>query len=64
MTNKPMTRIINTHTHGDHTGSNGFFGADVESIVQENTKANMAKMDEFKGDKRQVPARSGPTRTS
>jgi cyclase len=51
VTNKPITRIINTHTHGDHTGSNEFFGASIESIVQENTKANMAKMDEFKGDK-------------
>ncbi len=51
VTNKPITRIINTHTHGDHTGSNEFFGATIESIVQENTRANMAKMDEFKGDK-------------
>ena len=53
VTNKPITRIINTHTHSDHTGSNEFFGATIESVVQENTKANMAKMDEFKGDKAQ-----------
>ncbi|HEV8393130.1 MAG TPA: MBL fold metallo-hydrolase [Vicinamibacterales bacterium] len=49
VTNKPITRIINTHTHGDHTGGNPFFGANVETIVQENTKANMARMDDFKG---------------
>jgi glyoxylase-like metal-dependent hydrolase (beta-lactamase superfamily II) len=49
VTNKPITRIINTHTHGDHTGSNPYFGGKVENIVQENTKANMAKMDDFKG---------------
>jgi glyoxylase-like metal-dependent hydrolase (beta-lactamase superfamily II) len=49
VTNKPVTRIINTHTHGDHTGGNPFFGASIESIVQENTKANMAKMPEFSG---------------
>jgi cyclase len=49
VTNKPITRIINTHTHGDHTGSNAFFGASIESIVHENTKSNMEKMDEFKG---------------
>ena len=49
VTNKPITRIINTHTHGDHTGGNPFFGGTIETIVQENTKANMAKMDEFKG---------------
>src|SRR2546423_11552658 len=53
VTNKPITRIINTHTHSDHTGSNEAFGATIESIVQENTKANMAKMDEFKGAKAQ-----------
>src|SRR5213596_1280355 len=45
VTNKPVTTIINTHTHSDHVGSNEFFGANVETIVQENTKANMAKMD-------------------
>jgi cyclase len=59
VTNKPVTTIINTHTHGDHTGSNEFFGTTVDSIVQENTKANMAKMNEFKGDK----ARFLPRRT-
>jgi cyclase len=53
VTNKPITRIINTHTHSDHTGSNEFFGASIESIVQDNTKTNMEKMDEFKGDKAQ-----------
>jgi glyoxylase-like metal-dependent hydrolase (beta-lactamase superfamily II) len=50
-TTKPVTTIINTHTHGDHTGNNELFGATVDSVVQENTKANMAKMDAFKGDK-------------
>ena len=49
VTNKPVTRIINTHTHGDHTGNNAFFGPTVEIIVQENTKANMQKMPEFSG---------------
>jgi cyclase len=53
VTDKPVTTIINTHTHGDHTGSNEFFGASVETVVQENTKANMEKMDAFKGDKAQ-----------
>ncbi len=59
VTDKPVVTIINTHTHGDHTGSNEFFGATVESVVQENTKANMARMDAFKGDK----AKFLPTRT-
>src|SRR3954469_3346114 len=50
VTEKPITRIINTHTHGDHTGNNGFFGANVEIVAHENTKANMTKMDAFKGE--------------
>jgi cyclase len=50
VTDKPVSMIINTHTHGDHTGSNDFFGTTVEAVVQENTKSNMAKMDPFKGD--------------
>jgi glyoxylase-like metal-dependent hydrolase (beta-lactamase superfamily II) len=59
VTDKPVVTIINTHTHGDHTGSNEFFGAAVESVVQENTKANMARMDAFKGDKAKfLPART------
>ena len=49
VTNKPVTRIINTHTHADHTGNNAFFGPTVENVVQENTKANMQKMPEFSG---------------
>ena len=51
VTSKPVTMIINTHTHGDHTGSNEGFPATVDIVAHENTKANMAKMDAFKGDK-------------
>src|SRR6266581_3542189 len=47
VTNKAITHIINTHTHGDHTGSNEFFPASVEIVAQENTAANMAKMPAF-----------------
>jgi cyclase len=50
VTSKPITTIINTHTHGDHTGNNGFFGANVEIVAHENTKTNMQKMDPFKGE--------------
>jgi cyclase len=59
VTNKPVTRIINTHTHGDHTGGNSSFGASVESIVHENTRTNMAKMPEFSGANAQfIPKRT------
>src|SRR5437899_10190956 len=51
VTSKPVTMIINTHTHGDHTGSNEFFPPTVDIVAHENTKANMKKMDNFKGDK-------------
>ena len=47
VTNKPVTHIINTHTHGDHVGSNEFFPAAVEIVAHENTGANMAKMTNF-----------------
>jgi len=48
VSNKPITHIINTHTHGDHTGSNMFFPASVDIVTHENTKANMERMDVFK----------------
>ena len=50
VTSKPVTTIINSHTHGDHTGSNSGFPGSVEIVAHENTKANMEKMDAFKGD--------------
>ena len=54
-----MTHIINTHTHGDHTGSNEFFPASVEIVTQDNTKANMEKMPAFQDAGQQAgPARS------
>jgi cyclase len=58
VTDKPITTIINTHTHFDHTGSNTEFPATVEFIAHENTRANLARAtcqpvtncDAFKGD--------------
>jgi glyoxylase-like metal-dependent hydrolase (beta-lactamase superfamily II) len=47
VTDKPITHIVNTHTHGDHVGSNAFFPAAVEIVAHENTAANMAKMKNF-----------------
>jgi cyclase len=44
VTDRPVTMIINTHTHGDHTGSNMFFPDNVEIVTHENTRANMLKM--------------------
>src|SRR3954467_465276 len=65
VTSKPITRIINTHTHGDHTGNNGFFGANVEIVAHENTKANMMKMDAFKGENAQyLPSKTYKDKTT
>ena len=50
VTDKPVTMIINTHTHGDHTGSNDAFGTTVDIVAHANTKANMASMPAFKGN--------------
>jgi glyoxylase-like metal-dependent hydrolase (beta-lactamase superfamily II) len=47
VTDKPVTYIVNTHTHGDHTGSNQFFPGSVQIVVHEKTAANMAKMPVF-----------------
>src|SRR5207244_175401 len=44
LTPKPVTMIINTHTHGDHVSGNVEFPATVDVIVQENTKKNMENM--------------------
>lgn len=44
LTNKPVTTLINTHTHGDHVNGNVEFPTTVDIIVQENTKTNMMKM--------------------
>src|SRR5881397_1440093 len=44
LTNKPITTLINTHTHGDHVSGNVDFPATVQIIAQENTKADMMKM--------------------
>jgi cyclase len=48
LTDKPVTMLINTHTHGDHVSGNVEFPATVDVVVQENTKTNMEKMDIFK----------------
>ena len=44
VTDKPVTMIINTHTHGDHVSGNVEFPATVDVVTHENTKANMEFM--------------------
>lgn len=44
LTSKPVTTIINTHTHGDHVSGNVEFPATVDIVAHENTAASMQKM--------------------
>src|SRR5215471_3809103 len=42
VTDKPVSVIVNTHSHPDHIGSNEYFPASVEVIAHENTRKWMA----------------------
>lgn len=50
VTPKPVTMVINTHTHGDHVGSNSAFTGAVEFVAQENCKTSMEKMPAFQSE--------------
>ena len=45
ITDLPVTTIINTHTHFDHSGSNTEFPETVNIVTHENTAAHMASTD-------------------
>ena len=51
LTPKPVTHIINTHTHGDHVSGNVEFPATVEVVTHVNTAANMKEMRAVTGNK-------------
>ena len=55
LTNKPVTMIINTHTHGDHVSGNVEFPATVDVVTHENTKINMQEMRGATGIAQQGP---------
>ena len=73
ITDKPVIRIINTHTHYDHSGGNVEFADTVDFVVHENTLAQMSRAtcesvtncDAFKGDNaKYLPITTFADRTS
>src|SRR5207247_7482915 len=46
LTSKPITMIINTHTHRDHSSGNVEFPTSVEIVAHENTRPNMEKLED------------------
>ena len=73
VTDKPVTTIINTHTHFDHAGSNTEFPDSVSIVAHENTATQMARAecspvtgcDAFKGENRKyLPDRTYADRLS
>jgi glyoxylase-like metal-dependent hydrolase (beta-lactamase superfamily II) len=50
ITTKPVTMVINTHTHFDHVGSNSAFAGTVEFVAHENCKTSMEKMADFQSE--------------
>jgi glyoxylase-like metal-dependent hydrolase (beta-lactamase superfamily II) len=51
LTPKPVTMLINTHTHGDHVSGNVELPASVDFIAHENAKVSMEQMPIFKESK-------------
>ncbi|OFW00889.1 MAG: hypothetical protein A3I61_03925 [Acidobacteria bacterium RIFCSPLOWO2_02_FULL_68_18] len=44
LTSKPVTTIVNTHTHGDHVSGNVDFAQNVDVVTHVNTAENMKAM--------------------
>ena len=66
VTDKRVTMIINTHTHGDHVGSNIDFTLPIEFVAHANTKTNMERMEPFQSTsgRRYLPSRTYENRLS
>ena len=55
LTDKPITTLINTHSHFDHTGGNPDFPATVEVVTHENTARYMKENNPVSGLTLEVP---------
>ena len=54
ITDKPVKVVLNTHWHGDHTGSNKIFGAEAPIIAQTNVRRRLSTEQTVFGEK--IPA--------
>ena len=61
LTPKPITLIVNTHTHGDHVSGNVEYPTTAEIVVQEQTAALMKQMNPVAGIAAAGAKPSGPT---
>jgi glyoxylase-like metal-dependent hydrolase (beta-lactamase superfamily II) len=62
VTDKPVTHIVNTHSHADHNGSNAFFPPTVEIVAQE--KGIPRVQEQFKDARQGIPDRGYKDRLS
>ena len=64
VTDQPISMIINTHSHPDHTGSNDYFPATVEVVTHENTQKWMAANPKTAAIPAMMPDRTFADRTT
>jgi cyclase len=58
VTDKPVTMIVNTHSHPDHIGSNGYFPVSVDVVAHENTRKWMAANPQVASNPATMPDRA------
>jgi len=58
VTDRPVTMVINTHTHGDHVSGQLEFSGMIEYVSHANTKAHMEQQDAFKQNMAALPTRT------
>jgi cyclase len=58
VTDKPVTMIVNTHSHPDHIGSNEYFPVWVDVVAHENTRKWMAANPQVASNPAAMPDRA------